>query len=152
MKLAQYKDFKVIGEWIKSITNHLYWCVASSPEGDGDEMVVRWKSLMEHICDRHDECYHLPLERRDRHKKWLVSGTYSITIIQCIRSSVIYAFFIRHKSMQKLYDIICNARLLTDIKKFSPKKQTSSLESYHSVVNHFMPKLLGFFHVRMHCR
>ena len=88
MKLAQYKDCKVIGEWIKSITNHLYWCVASSPEGDGDEMVVRWKSLMEHICDRHNAYYHLPLEGRDRHKKCLVSGTYNHNTMHTIKSYI----------------------------------------------------------------
>ena len=151
MKLAQYKDCEVVGEWIKSITNHLYWCAASSPEGDGHEMVVRWKSLMEHICDRHDECYHLPLEGRDRHKKWLVSGTYNHNTIHTIKC-YICIFSLGTKACEKLYDIICNARLLADIKKLSPKKQTSSLESYHSVVNHFAPKLLAFSYVGMHSR
>ena len=61
-QLAKYKECEMINDWIKSITNHLYWCAASSPEGDGNEMAIRWKSLMEHICDRHDECYHLPLD------------------------------------------------------------------------------------------
>ena len=60
----------MVNDWIKSITNHLYWCVASSPEGDGNEMAFRWKSLMEHICDRHNECYHLPLGVEERRKKW----------------------------------------------------------------------------------
>ena len=76
LKLAQYKDCEIVGEWIKRITNHLYWCVASSPDGDSDQMAIRWKSLMEHTCDKHDECYHLPLDARDRLKKWLVPGGY----------------------------------------------------------------------------
>ena len=151
MKLALYKDCEVVGKWIKSISNHLYWCAASSPEGDGDEMVVRWKSLMEHICDRHDECYHLPLEGRDRHKKWLVSGTYNHNTIHTIKC-YICIFSLGTKACKKLYDIICNARLLADIRKLSPKKQTSSLESYHSVVNYFAPKLLAFSYVGMYCR
>ena len=73
-KLAKYKDCKVVGDWTKSITNHMYWCTASSPEGDGEQMVVKWKSLMEHICDKHDECYHLPLDMGERHKKWFKPG------------------------------------------------------------------------------
>ena len=72
MKLSKYKDCELVGDWVKSITNHLYWCAASAPEGNGDEMAVRWKSLMEHLCDQHDRCYHLPLG--DRRKKWFIPG------------------------------------------------------------------------------
>ena len=45
-KLSKYKDCDIVGAWIKSITNHMYWCAASAPDGDGKEMVTRWKSLM----------------------------------------------------------------------------------------------------------
>ena len=58
----------MVNDWIKSITNHLYWCAASSPESDGNEMAVRWKSLMEHICD------YLPLGVEERLKKWFQPG------------------------------------------------------------------------------
>jgi len=54
-KAAKYKDCSVIGEWTKSITNHMYWCAASSP--DGDEMMKRWQSLMDHLCNDHTNCY-----------------------------------------------------------------------------------------------
>lgn len=56
------------------------------------------------------------------------------------------------KACELLSDIILNKHLLDDIKKLSPSYQTSSLESYHSVVNHFAPKLLSFSYVGMHCR
>ena len=39
-QLAKYKECEMINDWIKSITNHLYWCAASSPEGDGNEMAI----------------------------------------------------------------------------------------------------------------
>ena len=71
-KLSQYKDCDIVGDWIKSITNHMYWCAASAPDGDGQQMVDRWKSLMSHLCDEHDDCYHLPLG--DRRKKWFIPG------------------------------------------------------------------------------
>ena len=70
--LCKYKDCEVVGEWIKSITNHMYWCAASLPQGDGDQMVVQWKSLMELLCDQHDSCYHPPLG--ERRKKWFIPG------------------------------------------------------------------------------
>ena len=78
--MAKYKDCDMVNDWIKSITNHLYWCVASSPEGDGNEMAVRWKSLMEHICDRHNECYHLPLGVEERRKKWFQPGILVLSV------------------------------------------------------------------------
>ena len=56
------------------------------------------------------------------------------------------------KACEKLYNIICNSRLLVDVQKMSPQHQTSSLESYHSVVNHFAPKLLAFSFLGMHYR
>ena len=66
-KLSQYKDCEIVGAWIKSITNHMYWCAASAPDGDGKLMVDRWKLLMSHLIDQHDDCFHLPLG--DRRKK-----------------------------------------------------------------------------------
>ena len=70
----------MVNEWIKSITNHLYWFAASSPEGDGNEMAIQWKSLMEHIYDRHDECYYLPLSLEERHKKSFQPGVIELTV------------------------------------------------------------------------
>ena len=39
-KAAKFKDCDVVGEWIKSITNHMYWRAASSPDGDGKKMEI----------------------------------------------------------------------------------------------------------------
>ena len=71
-KLSKYKDCELIADWVKSIINHLYWCAASAPDGDGEQMVTRWKSLPNHLCNEHDECYHLPLGERQR--KWFTPG------------------------------------------------------------------------------
>ena len=48
------------------------------------------------------------------------------------------------KASEKLDDVVTNTRFLQDMKKLSPLYQTSSLEAYHSVINHFAPKLLAF--------
>jgi len=72
-RVAKTKDCELIGEWIKSITNHLYWCAANAP--DGDDIVKRWKSLMNHLCNIHEDCYHDPLDSLDeRRKKWFIPG------------------------------------------------------------------------------
>ena len=52
------------------------------------------------------------------------------------------------KASEKLNDVVTNTRLLTDMKKLSPNHQTSSLEAYHSVINHFAPKLLAFSYIQ----
>lgn len=59
--------------WIKSITNHLYWCVAKA---DGELRMARWKSVMNHLVNIHDhdsalypKCLHGDIERN-----WIVRG------------------------------------------------------------------------------
>ena len=78
---SKEKDCEVIGKWIKSIINHMYWCAASS-DGDGDVMVAKWASITNHIQNIHTghdnalfpECEHKQLTGRDREKKWIKPG------------------------------------------------------------------------------
>ena len=69
-----------------------------------------------------------------------------------ICNTVIICYTIGSKAYEKLSDVVLNNRLMKDVAKLSPHHQTSSLESYHSVVNHFAPKLLAFSHTGMYCR
>ena len=91
-KLGKYKDCDIINDQTKSITNHLYWCAASTPENDRDEMAIRWKSLMDHIQDSHEEYYHDPLGDLERHKKWFIPGKCMVHVATFIveRSFYIY--------------------------------------------------------------
>jgi len=50
------------------------------------------------------------------------------------------------KTYEKLSDVVLSKGIMMDIKKLSPHHQTSSLESYHSVMNHFAPQQLAFFY------
>ena len=73
LRVAKTKVCDIIGEWIKSITNHLYWSAATA--SNGDDIVKRWKSLVDHLCNEHDDCYHDPLDTLEvRRKKWLTPG------------------------------------------------------------------------------
>jgi len=56
----------------------------------------------------------------------------------------ILLFTVSSKACEKLSDVILSGHLHKDMKKLSPSCQTSSLEAYHDVVNHFAPKLLAF--------
>ena len=88
MKKKLYKDCDIVGAWMKSITNHMYWCAALAPDGDGIQMVTQWQSLMNHLCDQHDECYHLPLG--DRRRKWFIPGNDDTIYVTEFTKRVLY--------------------------------------------------------------
>ena len=48
------------------------------------------------------------------------------------------------KAFEQLNDVMSSKHLLQDISKLSPLKQTSSLESFCSVINHFIPSCWPF--------
>ena len=145
-KLSKYKDCGIVGEWVKSIINHLHWCAASAPDGDGDQMVVRWQSLANHIM--RSAWWLLSLTPRGETKKVV----YARYVLSCNNIIQHVNYITGSKAFEQLNDLLSNKHLLIDIAKLSPQKQTSGLESYHSVVNHFAPKVMAFSYVGMHCR
>ena len=73
--LAKQKDCKIVGEWQKSILNHLYRCVASSPNGDSEVVQAKWLSLENHIHNVHrghskkfPKCTHPRRQASERNK------------------------------------------------------------------------------------
>ncbi|XP_041360848.1 uncharacterized protein LOC121377055 [Gigantopelta aegis] len=136
--LAKEKDCSTLRPWIKSISNHVHWTAASTPDGNGDVMVSKWYSLLHHISNIHSghdgpftECEHGPLEGEDRDNLWLKPGT---------------------KVFSMLENIVEKNILLKDIRKLSPVHQTSSIESFHNVINHFAPKMFPFSYMGLLCR
>ena len=120
--VSKRKDCEAIAPWIKSIANHLYWCAASSG-GNGQLVVAKWKSLINHICNVHThhdplfpKCLHGDL---DDNRAWLEIGT---------------------AACESLRDVLYKTRFLNDIQKLSPNQQTSSLEGFHSLIIRFAPK------------
>ena len=51
-----------------------------------------------------------------------------------------------------ILDVIEDWRRLKDVRQLSPIGQTSSLESFHRVINHFVPKMYHFHFRAMHTR
>ena len=81
--VANSKKCKDMRSWVHSIINHLYWSAATSQ--NGDEMVAKWVSVVNHIQDIHihddqlfPACQHDPIDD-SQHKNWLEAG-----IIACI--------------------------------------------------------------------
>lgn len=70
---ALAKKLKVddITQWTKSIINHLYWAILSTPDNDKELMLSKWLSVINHIANIHyhpqdnfPRCLHEPgLER-----------------------------------------------------------------------------------------
>ena len=75
--LAKQKDCKLVGEWQRSIINHFYWCVASTPGGNCELVKAKWLSLENHIHGIHSghggefpDCAHADLSGSVPKKKW----------------------------------------------------------------------------------
>jgi len=70
------KDCSILNDWTKSITNHVYWCAATS-DGDADLMRAKWLSIDRHVVNKHhdhgvvyDSCEHDELDCRN----WIIEG------------------------------------------------------------------------------
>lgn len=130
---AKRRDLCILRDWSQSVSNHLYWCAASSA-GCGKLVVDKWLSILRHITNIHVDhgllfprCKHGPLEPRN----WIQPGS---------------------KAHKQLTLIVSNKLLCRDIKKLSPAEQTSSLESYHKIVTFFAPKSVHYFYSAMEAR
>ena len=74
------KKCKQVADWARSVSNHLYWCAASS-DGDGEMVSEKWLSILNHITNVHEghgerfpKCLHGELEDRD----WIKKGKYIV--------------------------------------------------------------------------
>ncbi|XP_063952822.1 uncharacterized protein LOC129282890 isoform X3 [Lytechinus pictus] len=52
--VSKLKDCEVVGRWKRSINNHVYWCASSTPDGDGEVMVAKFKSILNHMRNIHE--------------------------------------------------------------------------------------------------
>ena len=91
-KLAKKKDCEDVGQWRQSISNHMYWCAASTPDGSGQLMQEKWKILPLHIqnihvnieSDIHSECGHGQLQGDAADRLWLQPGTVGALCLELI--------------------------------------------------------------------
>lgn len=83
--LAKQKDCDIVGEWSKSIINHLYWCAMTYNDGNQEMIQDKWLSLINHIHNKHrhsglfKKCAHPRICRRVR-KKWFKSRKYMFVL------------------------------------------------------------------------
>lgn len=137
--LSKEKDCEVLEDWIRSITNHLYWVPSATPEGEDEDIRwEKWLSVFRHVQNIHvghgdhfRQCEHGELDTDDRQKRWLRPGS---------------------KVVEKLEGIIHSRQMKKDIRMLSPQLQTANLEAYHSLINHFAPKMNKFSYQGMQSR
>lgn len=80
MAAGKKKNCQLLIKWAQAISNHVYWCAASS-NGEGHLLKAKWLSLMNHVSDVHDghgdlfpTCEHDTLEPR----KWIKKGLFLV--------------------------------------------------------------------------
>ncbi|KAM9424524.1 uncharacterized protein KZ484_002582 [Pholidichthys leucotaenia] len=124
------KECPEVKPWLKSISNHMYWCAASSHGQSPDVIVAKWQSLGNHIQNKHSNhgplfpaCLHDDPGTQTKPKKWLKPST---------------------KGCEKVVDMINKTRVLRDVRKLSPGQQTSNVEAFHSLIIRFAPKSVHF--------
>ena len=96
----------------------IYIGVATTTAPDDDDIVKQWNSLMDHLCNKHDDCYHDPLDALEQRRK---NGLYQvctigINLVPCLMLLILLG----SKAIDKLDGVITNGRLLSDMKKLSP--------------------------------
>ena len=79
--VAKKKSCEVAGLWMKSLSNHMYWCAASTKDGDENMIEAKWLSVINHIHNKHKghgepfpECAHGPIHS----KKWIKFRKFTI--------------------------------------------------------------------------
>lgn len=136
---AKKKDCGELSPWIKSISNHLWWC-AETCGGDPELLREKWISIVHHTANIHSwdtadlyhECAHPPIPREvARTKRWLRPGS---------------------PAHEALKEVIFDKNLLKDIKQLSLCCHTGNLEVYHSVQTKYVPKRQHFSYKGMVAR
>ncbi|KAK3739297.1 hypothetical protein QZH41_019550, partial [Actinostola sp. cb2023] len=135
-KISQEKDCSSLSDWIRPCCNHFIWSATTTFSGNGNVIWSKFKSFMYHCINKHTDlpdplfnrCAH---DDSITHRKWLEEDT-------------------------AVYDKMCaaltNPSLVKGIKQASPQAQTSCLEGFHSVLNQYSPKMIGYSYPGMLCR
>ena len=138
-KKSQIKGNEELKPWIRSVSNHLWWC-SRTCEGNVDVLAEKWKSLLHHVTNEHHwsgnthfhQCVHPPLTTQQQlKKKWLTPGSPAYVALE---------------------DIVLEKRLLKDLGKVTEFCHTGNLEVYHSLMLKYCPKRQHFSHKGMLAR
>ena len=51
--ISKVKGCEALSEWIQPCVNHLHWCAVTTPSGDGNIILAKFKSFLSHKRDKH---------------------------------------------------------------------------------------------------
>ena len=89
--MGQEKDCQDISDWITSISNHFYWCAASSKTSN--KLLAKWKSVVNHIQNIHvheDALFPVCLHDASLRRKYLNPSMYHEYIIVELTSLLVF--------------------------------------------------------------
>ena len=136
---AKKKDCGDLFPWIKSVSNHLWWC-ADTCTANKELLWEKWISIIHHTANIHQldsadlyhECPHPPISRdMARTKRWLRPGS---------------------PAHEALKEVVFDKNLLKNIQQLTLNCHTRSLEVYHSVQTKYLPKRQHFWYKGMVAR
>ena len=135
---SKKKDCGELSPWIKSVSNHLWWC-AETCEGNKELLREKWISIVHHTANIHSwdsadiyhECPHPPIPRDEARKKRWQPGS---------------------AAHDALREVVFDKNLLKDIQLLSLCSHTGNLEVYHSVQTRYVPKSQHFSYKGMVAR
>ena len=136
---AKKKGNEPLFQWIKCVSNHLWWC-SQTCGGSAESLRERWISILNHVVNKHrwknnkyfHKCGHGSLSRRKEKKtKWLEDGSSAYIAIE---------------------EVVLNKKFLKDIEKLTEFHHTGELEVYHSLLLKYAPKRLHFSYKGMVAR
>ncbi|KAK3731342.1 hypothetical protein QZH41_004098 [Actinostola sp. cb2023] len=136
---AKKKDCNDLFPWIKSVSNHLWWC-ADSCEGNKANLREKWISLIYHTVNIHSwdsadvyhQCAHPPIPPHEaRTKIWLKPGS---------------------PPHDALKSVVLDKNILKAVEQLNLCCHTGNLEVYHSVLTSYLPKRQHFSYKGMIAR
>ena len=138
-KKAKLKGYEDLLPWIRSVSNHMWWCSATC-DGHAEMLKEKWKSVLFHVTNKHKwngythfhKCCHPRLTSAQvMRKKWLKPDTPAYIVLE---------------------EVVLNKKILKDIEKLTEFCHTGELEVYHSEYLKYCPKREHFSHKGMVAR
>ena len=135
-KKAKVKGCEDLLPWIRSVSNHMWWCSATC-DGNAEVLKKKWKSVLFHVTNKHKwngythfhECCHPRLTSAQiRKKKWLKPDTPAYIALE---------------------EVVLNKKILKEIEKLTEFCYTGELEVYHSEYLKYCRKREHFSHKGM---
>lgn len=127
---------QIIGKWVKSIGNHLWWSCATC-NGDAELLKEKWVSVLFHVQNKHrwtgnkkfKKCEHPRLTKKEvKAKEWISPKSEAFAVLQ---------------------GIVLDKKTLEDLVYLTEFCHTGVLEIYHSVYNKWAPKRQHFSYAGM---